>query len=182
MSRWRWSVPAGALVAVLATSALSHGSAKPSADPFALAADGIGPLRLGLEYQAATAAVRRAAPESALAGPGCGGFDEVRFSGRLGDLPVSVMGMAETGQITEIELSLDAPLRASDESACLALRDHLASSFIARFGAPGAAQLEHKPVSREHRLPVGPVVVVARWFEAGRSCYVTALYQAPAAL
>lgn len=181
MSRWRWSVPAGALVAMLATGALSLGSAKPAIDPVLLADDGIGPVLLGREYLAVAADARLAAPESAFAGPGCGGFDEVRYSGQLAALPVSVMGMADGGVIKEVELTLDAPLRTPDERSCVALRDELAAPFVERFGPPGPARTDDKPVSREHSLPVGPVVVLARWFDTGRSCYITAIYREAAA-
>lgn len=181
MNWWRWCVPGGALVAILATGALSLGSARIAIDPLLLADNGIGPLRLGQQYLAAASDARLAAPESAFAGPGCGGFDEVRYSGQLGTLPVSVMGMADAGVIKEVELTLDAPLRTPDESSCVTLRDELAAPFVERFGPPGPARTEDKPVSREHSLPVGPVVVVARWFDTGRSCYITAIYREPAA-
>lgn len=182
MSPSRCGILVGALVVVLAAGALSLGSARMAIDPLLLADDGIGPVRLGRDYQAAASDARLAAPESAFAGPGCGGFDEVRYSGQLGMLPVSVMGMADAGMIKEVELTLDAPLRTPDENTCVTLRDALAAPFVERFGPPGLARTEDKPVSREHSLPVGPVVVVARWFDTGRSCYVTAIYRESAVL
>ncbi|NGX16503.1 hypothetical protein [Wenzhouxiangella sp. XN24] len=144
----------------------------------AINADGIGPLALGADYATAVAAAQRAAPDSAFAGPGCGGLDEVRFSGVLGTLPVSAMGMAEDERLVEIELGLDAPLQAEDQAACLALRDRFAETFVARFGSATEHWEIRKPVSREFMARTGPVVLVARWFSTGRSCYVSAVYGA----
>jgi hypothetical protein len=166
----------GVLAAGVAAGAFSAVQGPVRVDPVLLAPDGVGPLRLGHDYEAAAAAARRAAPESAFAGIGCGGLDEVRYSTRLGELPVSVMGMAEAGALVEVELMLDAPTRAADESACLALRDELAAPFFARFGAVGPEWTVEKPVSTEHLQRVGPAVLVARWFPTGQSCYVSALY------
>ncbi len=153
-------------------------SASMGMDPVAVAAQGIGPLRLGDGYPAATAAVRRVAPDSAFAGVGCNGLDEVRYSAHRGESPVSVMAMAEGGTLVEIELMLDAPNRVADEAACLALREDFARPFLDRFGAAGDSWTVTKPVSTEHRQRVGPVVLEARWFPMGRSCYVSARYGA----
>lgn len=172
-----WAVT-GALVALLAAGALLSAPGKSTHDPLALGADGIGPLELGQKYDDAVAATRRAAPETAFAGLGCNGLDEIRYSGEFATLPVSVMGMARSGKLAEIELTVDAPVQTADESACLALRDRVAVPFLERFGYAGVGRVDEKPVSREHILPVGPVVLVARWFASGRSCYVSAVYAA----
>lgn len=138
--------------------------------------DGIGPLRLDRDYQETVAATMAAAPATAFAGLGCNGLDEVRFSARLADLPVSAMGMAVGGRIAEIEVALDAPLQAPSEADCIALRDRFGAPFMAHYGPPAGARTEHKPVSREHLVETGPVVLVARWFPTGNSCYVSAHY------
>jgi len=171
-----WLGCSGALVALLATGALFSAQGGPGVEPLALEPDGIGPLRLGRGYDDAVAAARVSAPESAFAGLGCNGLDEVRYSGRIAALPVSAMAMARDGAIAEVELTLDAPLQASDENACIALRDEFAAPFFSRFGAATESWTEQKPVSREHMLQVGPVQLVARWFQTGRTCYVSAHY------
>ena len=165
----------GALVAVIAASALLFQGDRAQA-PLALEPDGVGPLRLGLDYEAAVVAARRTAPQTAFAGLGCNGFDEVRYSSEFAGLPVSVMGMSREGQLAEVEVTVDAPLQTPDEAACVALRDQLAAPFLARFGPAGESWSDDKPVSREHLLRVGPVLLAARWFPTGRSCYVSALY------
>lgn len=178
MTRPRQWVLVGALVAVLAASALLGRPFQSGADPMAIRADGIGPLILGGDYAEAVAAAQRVAPRSTLAGLGCGGLDEVRFSGTLAEFPVSAMGMAADDRLVEIELGLDAPLQAADQAACLALRDRFAESFVARFGAAAEQWEIRKPVSHEFMARTGPVVLVARWFPTGRSCYVSAVYGA----
>lgn len=169
-------VPAGALAAVMAASVFIGACAQPDAGPLVLRDDGIGPLTLGRNYEDAVEAARRVAPDSILAGPGCGELDEVRYTGRMGEFPVSLMAMADDGGLVEIELGLDAPLTAPDEAACIALRNRFAEPFVDRFGQPTAHWALDKPVSREHMVRTGPVVVVARWFATGRSCYVSAHY------
>lgn len=171
-----WSVLLGTLVAVLAASVLLWQHPAPDERAIALHTDGIGPLRLGHHYPAAIEAVRRVAADTLLAGPGCGDLDEVRYSGQLGELPVSVMAMADDGVLIEIELGLDSPLQADDEAACVALRDRVGEAFVARFGPFQARREVRKPVSREHIAQSGPVVLVARWFDTGRSCYISAHY------
>lgn len=147
-------------------------------DPIAVGSHGIGPLRLGDDYPSATVAARRVAPDSVFAGVGCNGLDEVRYSAHREDAPVSVMAMAEGGNLVEVTLMLDAPTRATDEAACLALRDDFARPFLTRFGPAGEAWTVTKPVSTEHLQPIGPAVLEARWFPMGRSCYVSARYGA----
>jgi hypothetical protein len=167
------------LAVVLAAGVLSLAGCRPAEDPMAQHEDGVGPLRLGMPYAEAVAAARRAAPDSVLAGPGCGNRDEVTYTGLLGEFPVTTMGMADDGILAELEISLDTPRQAPDEQSCLALRARFADVFAARFGAPGAEWIERKPVSVEHQVRIGPAVVVARWFPTGGSCYVSAVY-APA--
>ena len=171
-----WMVLGAALAALVAASVFLVPVALPGDHPMALATDGVGPLRLGRDYDDAASAARTAAPHSAFAGVGCGGLDEIRYSGDLAGMPVTVMGMAESGVLVEIEVSLDAPLEAADEGACVALRDQLGAPFIARFGAAPMDRVLHKPVSTEHRARHGPVELIARWFATGRSCYVSVLY------
>jgi hypothetical protein len=149
---------------------------RPAEDPMTLHSDGVGPLRLGMPYPAAVEATRRAAPDSVMAGPGCGERDEVSFAGSLAGLPVTIMAMADDGILAEVEITLEEPRRASDEAACIELRSRLADVFVARFGPPGAAWEERKPVSVEHRIRIGPAVVVTRWFPTGGSCYVSATF------
>jgi hypothetical protein len=145
-------------------------------DPLALHLDGIGPLRLGLDLERAAAAAQRVAPDSAMVGPGCGDRDEVTYSGVLGNLPVTVMAMADDGIVTEVELTLDGLSQAENEAACVVHRARLAAPFVERFGPEGESWVVRKPVSSEHRVQIGPAVVVARWFSAGRSCYISANY------
>lgn len=174
-------VRAGTLAAVVAASVFAGGCARPDEGPFTIRDDGIGPLLISRDYDAAVDAARAAAPESVLAGPGCGGLDEVRYQGRMGEFPVSLMAMAEDTVLVEVELGLDSPLTAADEMECIALRNRFAAPFFARFGQPSSHWEIDKPVSREHLLGTGPVVVVARWFPTGRSCYISAHYGYPGA-
>jgi hypothetical protein len=171
-----WLVLIGTLAVALAASVLFFGRPGTPEDPLAIEVDGIGPLRLGANYEVSTIAARRAAPETAMAGAGCTGRDEITFSGRLGDLPVTVMAMADDGVITEIEMTLDAPRAAENEAACIAVRGRLAEYFVAQLGPPGGDRMIRKPVSSEHLLEVGPAILGARWFATGRSCYITASY------
>jgi hypothetical protein len=176
VSRGTLEVRKRTLAVILAASVCFLAGCRPAEEPTTLHGDGIGPLRLRMPYPAAVDATRRAAPDSVLAGPGCGDRDEVSFAGSFHGLPVTVMGMADDGILTEVEITLDQPRQASHEAACLELRSRLADVFIARFGTPGAAWEERKPVSVEHNIRIGPAVVVARWFPTGGSCYVSARY------
>ncbi|NHA14481.1 hypothetical protein [Thioalkalivibrio sp. XN279] len=164
------------LVALLAASVYSLARTPDAPDPLAISAQGIGPLQIGRPYDEAAELAVRVAPDNALAGIGCGGLDEVRYSGQLQGRPVSAMGMADKGKLVEIELTLDAPLQARSEAACVALRDEFAAPFVARFGPVEKSWEERKPVSREHLAATGPVVLAARWFATGGSCYVSAHY------
>jgi hypothetical protein len=168
----------GTLVVLVAAGVFLMQRPAPAPDPLALHADGIGPLRLGRPYEEAAAAARAAAHDTAFAGTGCFGLKEIRYSGRLGAFPVTVMGMAdESGErLQTVELSLDSPLQAPGEEACIGLRDRLAEPFVARFGNVTDSWDVRKPVSREHLARIGPVVMEARWFPTGGSCYVTAHY------
>lgn len=173
-----WLIPVGALVAVLATGAVLHDRHGELPAPMALQEDGVGPLRLGLEYDAAIDAARRVAPETFMAGIGCGGKDEITYSGTIAQRPVTAMAMADNGIITEVELSIDQPRQAENEAGCLAERDRLATHFATWLGPEGNRWTMHKPVSSEHFVQVGRAVIVARWFATGRSCYVSAVYEA----
>lgn len=169
-------VPLGALAAALAASVFYVDRHPGASDALALHGEGIGPLTLGRDYVDAVEQAIRLAPDTAWAGLGCGGLDEVRVGGRISGFPASVMAMADGNRLVEIEASLDSPLQAEDESACLALRDRFATGFVAQFGPLDESIVIPKPVSREHHAGTGPVVVVARWFPTGRSCYVSARY------
>jgi len=169
-------VLAGTLVALLAASVFFVERGPPRGDPLALLADGIGPLRLGRDYRDAATRALRLNPDTAFVGSGCGGLDEIRYSGWLGELPIGIMAMADNGVLIEIEAAIEAPLQAESEAACLAMRDRLAATFIARFGPIERTWTVRKPVSREHMATTGPVVLVARWFPTGSSCYVSAHY------
>lgn len=171
-----WLIPAAVLVAVLAAGAALHDRRHELPGPMALQDDGVGPLRLGLEYDAALDIARRVAPETFMAGVGCGGKDEITYSGTIAQRPVTAMAMADDGTINEVELSIDRPRQAENEAACLAERDRLATHFATRLGPEGNRWTKSKPVSSEHFVQVGPAVIVARWFATGRSCYVSAVY------
>lgn len=170
-------VLAGTLVALLAASVFFVERRTSRDDALALHADGIGPLRLGRDYREAATLALASVPETAFVGTGCGGLDEIRYSGRLEDLPVGIMAMADNGRLIEIEAAVEAPLQAESEAACLEMRDALAAAFIERFGPIERTWMVRKPVSREHMAATGPVVLVARWFQTGGSCYVSAHYR-----
>jgi hypothetical protein len=164
------------LAVLMAAGVFFHQRYGAAPDPFALEIDGIGPLRLGTDYEVAELAARDMAPGAVLAGAGCGGRDEISYSGKLAGLPVTVMGMADEGVITEVELTLDNVRRAENEMACLNEREPLRRLFAERFESEEESWVVRKPVSSEHMVRVGPAVVVARWFSTGRSCYVSAVY------
>lgn len=170
-------VPFRTLVAMVAASVFHIGCSPGAGDPLAVRPDGIGPLQLGRDYDATAQAAMKAAPETAFAGLGCNGLDEVRYSGRFAGFPVSAMGMADQGVIIEVEMSVDSPIQAADDAACLALRERFGEPFVERFGPSTERWEERKPVSRELMARSGPVVLVARWFPTGSSCYVSALYR-----
>lgn len=171
-------IPVGALVAVLATGAVLHDRHGELPAAMALQDDGVGPLRLGLEYNAAKDTARRVAPETYMAGIDCGGKDEITYSGTMAQRPVTAMAMADDGIITEVELSIDRPRQAENQAACLTERDRLVTHFATSLGPEGNRWTISKPVSSEHFVQVGPAVIVARWFATGRSCYVSAVYGA----
>lgn len=139
-----------------------------------LAEDGIGPLRLGKDFQQAERLAFRLAPQTAFSGPGCSGMDEIRFETQLGGFTVDIMGMADGGRIQDVEATLIEPARADHLEACLALRDRFGQVFVERFGEYTETWQRSKPVSQEHLARTGPVVLMARWFRAGGSCYVSA--------
>lgn len=143
-------------------------------DPTSLGDNGIGPLYLGQAFDLAESLAFRTAPETAFSGIGCSGLDEIRYDGWLGEHPVGIMAMAQQGRIREIEATLFEPKRADSLEACRALRDEFAAGFIERFGPYEASWEISKPVSRELLAQTGPVVMMARWFRAGGSCYVSA--------
>jgi hypothetical protein len=167
------------LAVVMAASAFLHARPATGPDPWAISDDGVGPLRLGRDYDEAVALARIASPRSAFTGEGCDGRDEISYSGMLDGLPVTVMAMADAGRISEVEVTLDSPRQAPDEAACLATREMLTEVFGTRFGARGDEWLVEKPLSREYSVRVAPVVVAARWFDTGGSCYVSAAFQHP---
>ncbi len=142
--------------------------------PTALSDHGIGPLYLDQSFASAERLAFRVAPETAFSGIGCSGLDEIRYDGWLGEHPVGIMAMAQDGRIQEIEATLFEPKRADSLEACRVLRDRFAERFIERFGPYKSTWEVSKPVSRELMAQTGPVVMMARWFRAGGSCYVRA--------
>lgn len=143
-----------------------------------LSEEGIGPLRVGLSFERAERLAARLAPPALYSGPGCAGLQEIRYDIRLGNAPVGLMAMGEDGRISEVEATLLAPTRAASQRACAELRDDFAQPFVARFGPYARAWQIDKPVSTELLARAGPVVVAARWFETGQTCYVSARFGA----
>jgi hypothetical protein len=166
------------LAALMAGGVFFHQRYGEAPDPFALEIDGIGPLRLGTDYEVAKIAARHMAPGAVLAGVGCGGRDEISYSGTFAGLPVTVMAMADDGVITHVEMTLDDIRRAGNEAECLEQREQLRVHFMERFEAEVESWVVRKPVSSEHMVRIGPAVVVARWFATGGSCYISAVYGA----
>jgi hypothetical protein len=169
------------VVTLLAATVVAGGlwwqSGRIDIDATSLAEDGIGPLRLGKDFQQAERLAFRLAPETAFSGIGCSGMDEIRFEAQLGDYTVDMMGMAGDGRIQDIEATLIRPNLADSLEACLVLRDRFARVFVERFGEYTQSWQLSKPVSQEHLARTGPVLVVARWFRAGGSCYVSAHFR-----
>lgn len=166
----------GLLAVVTTVGALALVAYRQVEHPGALHADGIGPLIIDRDFNEARQAAFRAAPDSAFAGVGCAGLDEIRYDTELGGRAVGVMAMAGEGQIREVEATLYSPSVADSREACLALRDEFAQPFIQRFGPIERSWQVNKPVSQELLARTGPVVVAARWFSMGNSCYVSAHY------
>lgn len=144
--------------------------------PAALHENGIGPLIVDRDFSTAERHAFRTAPESAFSGTGCAGLDEIRYDSELDSWPVSIMAMADHGRIREVEATLYSPTQAENKQACLSLRNDFARPFIERFGTFEQTWEVGKPVSQELLARTGPVVVAARWFAMGRSCYVSAHY------
>lgn len=142
--------------------------------PATLSADGMGPLRLSLDFSEAERLAFRMAPDSAFSGLGCSGQDEIRYDTQLGDWPISVMGMGGENRIREVEINLLTPTRSASERDCLDLRDRFARPFTEAFGAYAESWQIDKPVSREMLARTGAATVVARWFPTGGSCYISA--------
>lgn len=166
----------GLLVAATAAGALFLNPGPTPEKALALSDEGIGPLLLGRGFEQAERRAFQTAPDTAFSGVGCAGLDEIRYDGWLGEHPVGVMAMADEGRIREVEATLYSPAQAEDREACVALRDRFAVPFVDRFGPYSASWQAAKPVSEELMARTGPVVVVARWFSMGRSCYISAHY------
>lgn len=166
----------GMLVAATAAGTWLLKSGPAVEEPLALSEQGIGPLLLGRGFEQAQRGVFQTAPETAFSGIGCAGLDELRYDGWLGEHPVGVMAMADQGRIREVEATLYSPATAEDKQACVALRDRFAAPFVERFGPYSSRWQASKPVSEEMLARTGPVVIVARWFAMGGSCYVSAHY------
>ncbi len=166
--------------ALLLTGASSHPSGNPWGGAAAvLTADGIGPLRVGASLERAERLAARLAPAGFYSGPGCAGLEEIRYDIRLGDAPVGVMAMASDGWISEVEVSLHTPTRADTQGACVSLRDDFAQPFLGQFG-PYVDQWQiDNPVSTELVARTGPVMLAARWFATGQTCYVSARFGPP---
>jgi hypothetical protein len=166
----------GLLAVATTAGALAVGSYLQEESPETLHEGGIGPLVVDRDFEKARQAVFRAAPDTAFSGVGCAGLDEIRYDVELGRHAVGVMAMAENGQIREVEATLYNPSVTEDREACLALRNQFAQTFVQRFGPIEQTWQVNKPVSQELLARTGPVVINARWFSMGRSCYVSAHY------
>jgi len=164
------------LAAAMAAGALSVAPNLGTEPPAALHEEGIGPLTIDREFHKAKRDVFRTAPDTAFSGKGCAGLDELRYDSQLQAWPVGIMAMADNGRIREVEATLYSPTQAENMQACLALRNDFARPFIDRFGPFSQTWEVDKPVSQELLAQTGPVVVAARWFAMGRSCYVSAHY------
>lgn len=166
----------GMLVAATAASSWLLQSGPANEAPLALSDRGIGPLLVDRDFDQAERRAFRAAPETAFSGLGCAGLDEIRYDGWLDDHRVGVMAMADEGRIREVEATLYSPSQTDNRQACVALRDAFAQPFLERFGPFEQTWEISKPVSEELLARTGPVVLAARWFAMGRSCYVSAHY------
>ena len=164
------------LAAVTAVGALVVGPSLRIEPPAALHEGGIGPLIVDRDFRTAVRQAFRSAPESAFSGTGCAGLDEIRYDSQVDSWPVSIMAMADNGRIREVEATLYSPTQAENRQACLSLRNDFASAFIERFGPFVQTWEVSKPVSQELFARTGPVVVAARWFAMGGSCYISAHY------
>lgn len=174
MSLIRLMAGASLLAAASAAGGFWWQSSVPGRESAGLAADGIGPLRLGKDFQRAERLAFRVAPDTAFSGPGCSGLDEIRFETSLGEFPVSLMAMADGGQIREVEAGLMAPRLTMSLADCLDLRDQFARVFTRYFGEVEENWQIDKPVSQEHWARSGPVFIQARWFRGGGSCNISA--------
>lgn len=168
-------------VALLLACALSAGFLhkqvpEVSVAPMALRDDGVGPLLLGRDFLEAERLAFKVAAESAFSGIGCGGFAEIRYDGWVGEHFVAVMAMTGGDRIESVEVTLHETSRARSQEDCLRLRDGFAAPFLSRFGAFDSSWQVTKPVSRETLARTGPVLITARWFDAGNDCYVSAHY------
>ena len=145
-------------------------------DVMALHEDGVGPMRLGRDFDEVEHLAFRTAGESAFSGIGCNGLAEIRYHGTLGGQAVGVMAMTGSNHIETVEIALQQPTAARSHDDCLMLRDRFAEPFLARYGAFDATWQVNKPVSRETLARTGPVLIEARWFHSGTDCYVSARY------
>ena len=164
------------LVAVTAAGVAVVGPSFRIEPPAALHEGGIGPLIVDRDFSTAKRHAFRSAPESAFSGTGCAGLDEIRYDSEMGSWPVSIMAMADNGRIREVEATLYSPTQAENRQACVSLRNDFARPFTDRFGPFVQTWEVSKPVSQELLARTGPVVVAARWFAMGRSCYISAHY------
>ncbi|MCC5888472.1 MAG: hypothetical protein JJT88_18705 [Gammaproteobacteria bacterium] len=158
---------------VIATAALQGQSA---IDVMALEDDGVGPMRLGRDFDEAERLAFRLARESAFSGMGCAGFAEIRYLGTLGEHPVAVMAMTGSDRIEAVEITLQQPTAAHTHEDCLRLRDRFAEPFLDRYGTFDASWQVNKPVSKETLARTGPVLIEARWFHSGSDCYISARF------
>lgn len=142
----------------------------------ALQDDGVGPIRLGRDFDDAERLAFRVARDSAFSGIGCNGLAEIRYHGTLGGHAVDVMAMTGSNHIETVEITLQQPTSTHSHDDCLLLRDRFAEPFLARFGAFDANWQVNKPVSKETLARTGPVLIEARWFHSGKDCYISARY------
>lgn len=167
------------LAALLTAAGLAGPAAAPLGHP-SVAADGIGPLRLGLTLAEAAAGARALDPAT-LVGPGCDGREMVSLAlPTASSAPLQAMAMADAaGRIEEVRLQPAAASRGETEQSCRARLRHFAAALL----PPEAATETHRhPGFREFRLPLRGAVALGRWFPAGGSCDLAVTFGRPAAL
>jgi len=168
----------GPTVAALLAAAALAGSAAPGGG-LPLAAQGVGPLRLGLPLSRAATEARSLDPAT-LVGPGCDGREMVSLTLPFAPAPLQIMAMADaSGQIEEVRLQPAAIPRGETEAGC---RDRLRGFAASLLPAGGTLETRRHPGFREFRLPLQAAVALGRWFPAGGSCDLALVFATAQAL
>lgn len=179
MRRLRRGLP---LAALLAAAALAGPAAPGGSLPYAadrVAADGVGPLRLGLPLSRAAAEARSLDP-STLVGPGCDGREMVSLALPFTPAPLQAMAMADaSGRIEEVRLQPAATPRGETEAGC---RTRLRGFAAGLLPAEGSIETLRHPGFREFRLPLQGATALGRWFPAGGSCDLALVFASAQAL